>query len=57
MEHARASRSHGDAILVPVSAGGGAEGGRRRGSGSGFSGGRGGTGCTLIPIKERNKLS
>jgi hypothetical protein len=57
MEHARASWSHGDAIPVPVSAGGGVEGGRWRGGGSGFSGGRGGMGFTLISIKERNNLA
>jgi hypothetical protein len=36
MEHAQASWSRGDAILVPVSTGGAAEGGCRRGGGSGF---------------------
>jgi hypothetical protein len=36
MEHARASWSRGDAIPVPDSAGGGAEGVCRRGGGSGF---------------------
>jgi hypothetical protein len=36
MERAQASWSRGDAILVPDSAGGGVEGGCRRGGGSGF---------------------
>jgi hypothetical protein len=45
-----ASWSRGDAISVPVSAGGGAEGGRQRGGGSGFSGGKCGTGFTRFRL-------
>jgi hypothetical protein len=43
MKRARASWSRGDVISVPGLAGGGAEGGCRRGGGSGFTGGNGGT--------------
>jgi hypothetical protein len=43
MQHAQALWSHGDAISVLGSAGVGAEGGCRRGGGSGFTSGNGGT--------------
>jgi hypothetical protein len=55
MEHARASWSHGNAILVPGSAGGGAEGGCRRGGGSGFTGGNGGT--VFLQFRPRREQS
>jgi hypothetical protein len=43
MERTRASWSRADVISVPSLAGGGVEGGCRRGGGSGFTGGNGGT--------------
>jgi hypothetical protein len=55
MEHARASWSRGDAISVPGSAGGGVEGGCRRGGGSGFTGGNGGT--VFLRFRPRGEQS
>jgi hypothetical protein len=55
IERARASWSCGDVISIPDLAGGGAEGGCRRGGGSGFNGGNGGT--VFLRFRPRREQS